>query len=314
MKLNKISVKGMSREDWLIQRKKTIGGSEAAALVGMSKYSSPYMVWADKTNRLPEQEDNEAMRIGRDLEEYVAKRFTEATGKKVRRENYMLYNPLYPHSHADVDRMVVGENAGLECKTTNTLDIKQFKGVDFPDKYYVQCVHYMAITGADRWYLAVLVFGKGFFTYILERDQEEIDALMKAENDFWESYIENDVPPVPDGKTPTTETIKVIYDKGTQDDVVNLIGRENLLNEYISIKKQISSSKERLDEIENIIKNDLKEFTGGECRGFKVTFKNGSRKTLNSKALIEDNPNIDINDYYSVSAYRTLKITQDKEI
>ena len=314
MKLNKIRVKDMSREDWLIQRKKTIGGSEAAALVGMSKYSSPYMVWADKTNRLPEKEDNEAMRIGRDLEEYVAKRFTEATGKKVRRENYMLYNPLYPHSHADVDRMVVGENAGLECKTTNTLDIRQFKNVEFPEKYYVQCVHYMAITGADRWYLAVLVFGKGFFTYTLERDQEEIDALMKAENDFWESHIENDVPPIPDEKEPTTETIKAIYSKGTQDDVVNLIGRENLLNEYITVKQQINVYKEKLDKIENIIKNDLREFTGGECNGFKVTFKNSSRKTLNSKALIEDNPDIDLDNYYSVSVYRTLKITQNKEI
>ena len=69
----------------------------------------------------------------------------------------------------------MGENAGLECKTTFSLDLKQFNGVEFPVQYYAQCVHYLAVTGADRWYLAVLAYGGGVFTFVLERDQAEID-------------------------------------------------------------------------------------------------------------------------------------------
>ena len=69
-----ISTKGMSREEWLKLRKKTIGGSDAAAVVGLSKWASPYSVWADKTGKVPDKEDSEAMRQGRDLEEYVASR------------------------------------------------------------------------------------------------------------------------------------------------------------------------------------------------------------------------------------------------
>ena len=131
--LKRIDTRSMPRAEWLELRKKTIGGSDAAGIVGLSAYATPYTVWANKTGRLPDSEDNEAMRQGRDLEEYVAKRWMEATGKAVRRCNAMLYNSLYPFAHADIDRSVIGENAGLECKTTSTLNIRQFHGVDFPE-------------------------------------------------------------------------------------------------------------------------------------------------------------------------------------
>ncbi len=57
----------LTHEEWLEERRKSIGGSDAAALVGMNPYVTPYMLWADKTGRLPPKEDNEAMRQGRDL-------------------------------------------------------------------------------------------------------------------------------------------------------------------------------------------------------------------------------------------------------
>lgn len=65
----KVSTKGMSREDWLRQRRKSIGGSDAAAIVGLSVWASPYSLWAEKTGKLPDKADNEAMRQGRDLED-----------------------------------------------------------------------------------------------------------------------------------------------------------------------------------------------------------------------------------------------------
>ena len=149
--LVRLSTRSMSRSDWLAQRRKSIGGSDAAGIIGLSQYATPYTVWADKTGRLPDQEDNEAMRQGRDLEEYVAERWMEATGKTVRRSNAILYNSLYPFAHADIDRTVVGENAGLECKTTSTLNLRQFKGVEFPEKYYAQC----PLSGGNRCYTLV---------------------------------------------------------------------------------------------------------------------------------------------------------------
>ena len=190
--IKKVPIAGKSREEWLEMRRHTIGGSDAAGIIGLSKWSSPMSVWADKTGRLPDKPDTEAMRLGRDLEGYVARRWMETTGKKVRRLNSMLYNELYPFAHADIDREVIGERAGLECKTTSTLDVKQFQGLEFPEQYYAQCVHYLAVTGYDRWYLSVLLFGREGLLQEWSGIKEQMEAL-KGRKEEIENTIKLDL-------------------------------------------------------------------------------------------------------------------------
>lgn len=310
--LKKKSTLGMSREEWLELRRHSIGGSDAAAIIGLSKWASPYTVWADKTGRLPDKPDTEAMRQGRDLEEYVAQRFSEATGKRVKRCNAILYNPAYPNSHADVDRMIVGENAGLECKTTSTLDVKQFRGVEFPEKYYAQCVHYMAITGADRWYLAVLVLGKEFHVYTLERDEAEIRALMDAETAFWEQYVETDSPPAADGAESTTDAIRTIYADSSQS-ICILFGRETLLEEYMALKSQSKALDARIAEIQNTIMEDMQDAERGECGAYTVIWKAQERETFQRKEFEKAHPEINLAEYCRVSKSRPFKVTENKE-
>ena len=204
--ITKISTKNMSGTEWRQARKASIGGSDAAAILRLSDYSSPYTVWAEKTGRIPEKEDNEAMRQGRDLEQYVADRFCEQTGKKVRRVNAIIKNDRYPFAHANIDRAVIGEHAGLECKTTSVLNLRKFANGEYPANYYVQCVHYMAVTGAEKWYLAVLVLGRDFLVYEIPRDDDEIAALMQSESEFWE-LVKCNTPPAADGSKSTTDTI-----------------------------------------------------------------------------------------------------------
>ena len=117
--VRKIPIKELSREEWLKKRKCGIGGSDAGAVCGMNPYISPMDVFQDKLSSEIDEGDTEAMRQGRDLEVYVAQRFTEATGLQVRRSNFMYQSEDYPFMLADVDRLVVGEDAGLECKTVS---------------------------------------------------------------------------------------------------------------------------------------------------------------------------------------------------
>ena len=304
--LIRLSTRTMSRFEWLTQRRKSIGGSDAAGIVGLSQYATPYTVWADKTGRLPEQEDNEAMRQGRDLEEYVAKRWMEATGKTVRRSNAMLYNSLYPFAHADIDRTVVGENAGLECKTTSTLNLKQFKNAEFPEQYYTQCVHYLAVTGAARWYLAVLVYGRGFFTFTLERDQAEIDALMGAEQNFWK-LVEQDTPPSLDGLEPTENALQSIYPKSGGGDI-HLFGREDLLSRYFNLQAKKRFVLEQISEIENTIKADMGEAENGNCGIYSVSWKSLTRRTFQVQKFSKAHPEIDLEPFYKQSTTRPFKI------
>ena len=132
--IRKIPTATMSKEEWTALRATTIGGSDAAAILGLNPYKSPYALWAEKTGKvIPEDiSQKEAVRLGTDLEDYVAHRFMEATGKKVRRENYTVFRDDMPYAHANYDRLVIGERAGLEIKTTNALHLSKFKNGEFP--------------------------------------------------------------------------------------------------------------------------------------------------------------------------------------
>ena len=308
--LKKISTIGMEHDEWLEYRRKSIGGSDAPSIIGMNPWSSPYTVWADKLGKLPPKEDNEAMRQGRDLEFYVADRFCEATGKKVRRENNILINPDYPFAHANVDRMVVGEDAGLECKTTSALNMKNFKNGAFPDTYYVQCVHYMMVTGCKKWYLAVLVLNKEFMVFEIERDEEEISALAKSEADFWR-LVESKTAPDADGAASTSDTISVLYPE-SNDDFVNLFAYESDLEQFMALSAQIKELEKIKDGMSNKVKAFLGESAGGESSKYKVSWASATRSTFDSKKFASDHMDIDLSAYYKTSTYRTFKVTEKK--
>jgi putative phage-type endonuclease len=299
----------ISHDEWLEKRRKTIGGSDASAIVHLNKWSSPYRVWAQKTGRLPETEDNERMRQGRDLEGYVAERWMEKTGKRVRRENSTLYSPRYPFAHASIDRWVVGEDAGLECKTTSVLNVKAFKGGEFPDQYWAQCLHYMAVTGAAKWYLAVLVLNEGFYTYEIERTkavQTEIDALMTAEEDFFKC-LAHDTPPPVDGAAATSSTLISIYSGGLTDSV-NLMGHEVDVERYVQLKDNCRQLEEEMERIKQGIMVDLGNSEKGHCGNFIVSWAAQSRSNFDAKAYVRDNPTVDLSRYYRALSYRKFEI------
>lgn len=139
-------VKTASREEWKELRSHYIGGSDAAAVVGLNAFSSPYALWAEKRES-PRISGNLATEVGTYLEEFVAQKFAAETGKKVRKSNQSFFNSDYPWAIANIDREIIGEDAGLEIKTTSELNMKKFRGGEYPANYYCQCVHYMAMTG-----------------------------------------------------------------------------------------------------------------------------------------------------------------------
>lgn len=309
--LIKISTIDMSRDEWLTHRQKSIGGSDASSIIGLNPWSSPYSVWADKLGKLPPKEDNEAMRQGRDLEFYVAQRFTEETGKKVRRENNILINPKYPFAHANVDRMIVGEDAGLECKTTSALNMKNFKNGAFPDTYYVQCVHYMMVTGCTKWYLAVLVLNKEFMVFEIERDEDEINALAKSEEAFWK-HVQDNTPPMTDGDNSTTSTLSILYPE-SNDETVNLFAYEKDLQQYMALTAQIKDLEYLKDDAANRVKAFLGEAGKGVTDNYKVSWASTTRSSFDSKRFAQEHPDIDLSDYYKTSTYRTFKVSENKK-
>lgn len=304
----------LTHEEWLAERRKSIGGSDAAAIVGMNHYVTPYALWADKTGRLPDKPDNEAMRQGRDLEQYVADRFTEATGKRVRRHTAMFHNSDYPFAHANIDRAIIGERAGLECKTTSIMNLKKFKNGEYPETYYVQCVHYLAVTGWDRWYLAVLILNQGFHWFVIERDQAEIDALMQAERDFWNAYVIPDIPPPVDGLPPTSEALETVFPGGTaQGQPLDLFGRGEIIRKYLATKQLIKAYQRELEECRQLLQQDLGDQEAGVCGDYSVSWKSQFRSTFDAKRFSAEHPELDLSGYYKTSTFRKFDIKESEE-
>lgn len=280
-----------NHEEWKKQRLHGIGGSDAGAVLGFNSYKSPYALWCEKTGRIVDDEDNEAMRVGRDLEQYVAERFCEATGKKVKKSTYSFQSKDYPFMLANVDRLIVGEDAGLECKTASALNRTKWDKGDIPATYYAQCMHYMAVTGAKRWYIAILVMGKEFHWFTVERDEEEIKALIEAEEDFW-NLVERDVAPNVDDSESTSEAISERYamDNG---DCCNLVAdREEILDELMILKDQKSKLEKEIAFKENLLKDEIKDYQKAICGNYIINWKTSFTERVDSKLLKEKFPEV----------------------
>lgn len=304
-------VKTANHEEWKELRSHYIGGSDAAAVVGLNSYSSPYALWAEKTGKTPGFAGNLATEVGTFLEEFVAQKFAQETGKKVRKCNLSFLNSQYPFAIANIDREIIGEDAGLEIKTTDSLNLKKFSGGEYPANYYAQMVHYMAITGKKRWYLAVLIGNKEFKWFVLDRDEAEIAALMTAEAEFWE-LVKTDTPPAVDGTAATSETLKTIYAE-SDDSVCDLTAFSANLQQYMALKKQIKELELLADEAANKIKEFMGASGGGECDGFKVSWKSQTRSTFDRKRFESENPDIDLSGYFKQSASRVFKVAEIKK-
>lgn len=282
---------GLDKSAWLDYRKKGIGGSDAGAVCGFNPYRTAMEVYQDKTSKETVELDNEAMRQGREFEDYVARRFTEATGKKVRRANAMYYDENHPFMLADVDRMVAGENAGLECKTASPYLADKWEDGKIPMHYQLQCYHYMSVMNAEAWYIAVLIYGREFKFCRLERDEEIIADLIRIEQDFWENHVKKGVMPNPDGSK-IADSVIAEYFKESAPVTVPLSGFDEKLKRRQELMEIIS----RMDTEKKQIEQELKLYMGeaelAENDSYLVSWKAFHTNKLDVERLKKERPEV----------------------
>lgn len=285
-----VSTLNLTHEEWLRYRKSGIGGSDAGAICGLNPYASPISVYHDKTREETEDFDNEAMRQGRDLEDYVARRFMEETGKKVRRSNAMYQHEVYSFMLANVDRLIVGESVGLECKTASAYSADKWADGAIPAHYQIQCHHYMAVTGADAWYLAVVILGREFKYIKIPRDEEIIDNLIKLETDFWNNHVLAGVMPDPDGSDICDDIIRQYYPSSNKETVI----LPESFNARLKRREEITELTERLQgeqkQIEQEIKLYMKENELAANSSYQIRWSGVESTRLDSKRLKVEQP------------------------
>ena len=299
------NTKNMSRIEWLRWRQIGIGGSDASAIAGLNPWSTPVKIYMSKKKDIVSDESSYRMEIGNKLEDFVAREFAEKTGKKVRTINGILKNDKYPFAMANIDRAIVGEKAFLECKVTNSFAKKEWEeGV--PMHYEIQCLHYMAITGATHCYIAALIGNSDFIWHRIERDEDTINNLMSIEKEFWEEYIEKDIIPEPDGSEEYTSYLKNKY-KETISDEINLNINDKVMSRYDQINDLIKELELEKKTIEQQIQSEMKEHEVAKVGKRKITWKTSTRRTIDSKKLKEDMPDI-AEKYTKTTSSRIMRI------
>lgn len=261
-------------EKWLEARAIGIGGSDAAVIMGMNQYKSPYQLWLEKTGQVepPDLSGNQYVYWGTKNEANIADWFQEETGKKVKRLG-TLRSKEYPFMLANVDRTVVGENAGLEIKTAGVRQYRKWKDDEIPDAYYCQCLHYMAVTGADYWYIAVLLGGNEAKWKRIERNEEDIQHLIMAETDFWK-LVETRTPPPVDGSDSCAAALSAQYKGGDPNFSVILQPDADGVIEFLENDKAIMDAlKKQITEKENRLKALLGNAEEGTTDHYRVLWK-----------------------------------------
>lgn len=297
----------IDRNQWLELRRKGIGGSDASAILGINPWSSAMDVWLEKTGEFEgENNDNEKMYWGNVLEDIVAKEFSIRTGLRVRRRNAMLKHKEYPFMLANVDRLIIGQKAGLECKTAGQYSADDW-AMGIPEHYKAQVQHYMAVTGYDTWYVAVLIGGQEFKHFKITRDEQFIKELIKAEVDFW-NKVQTKTPPPLDGSEASGEVLKRLYpeaERGTEKEL------PHEAYELILKHDQACEEEKKIKLIKDEAANKIKNMLGTAEKGFihdkKISWTNVSSKRFDSKKLQIEQPEI-YDQYVNESSYRRFSI------
>lgn len=277
------------RHHWLDARRRGIGGSDALAVLGLSPYSSRYVVWADKSGLLPERDDSEAMKWGRLLEPVIAEQFTEETGVQTSACGLMRHVDR-GWQLASVDRLTA-DSGILEIKTTSVYKAGDWDDDQVADAAEAQLQHYLAVTGFEHGYAAALIGGQRLEIRHVERDERLISLLIEAEAELWD-MVQAGTAPALDGSEATARALAQLYPWADPEVAVELSeDGVSALREYVELGKQAKDIKERRDAAKNLVCGELGDAMTGRIDGQDVvTWKNTG--SFDEDQLAESAPDI----------------------
>lgn len=193
----------------LAERTKGIGGSDAAAVLGLSRFKTQRQLYHEKRGEYPlgldESPESEVIWWGRALEPIVRQKYAEKTGRTVR----VPPGTLHHHSHDFMLAHIDGFSTEPGTKPIEPANCRGYEGKtamlstgwgeegtdEIPRDYLIQVHHYLAVTGFPVFDVCCLI-GRRFKAYEVPRDEEMVGMLIEAERAFWERVRNGDPPPL----------------------------------------------------------------------------------------------------------------------
>lgn len=194
----------IDRTEWLEARRKGIGGTDAAAILGLSRYRSAIDVWEDKLGLVPERPRSAAMEWGLRLETVLADAYTETTGRRVRRvgmrrahhvTDFPMLGSIDRETYLGAPGEVVRIVELKKKRTDSDLSADGPPEKRIPADWYVQVQHYLEVAQRDVADVAILVGGTDFRVIEIPRDPDFGLDLRAEEGAFWRDYVLAEVQP-----------------------------------------------------------------------------------------------------------------------
>ena len=283
------------REAWLDQRRKGVGGSDVAAIMGLSPYRGAYEVWAEKSGLIeaPDISDKPAVIWGNILESVIGDHYAEShPDREVRRLNAVCQSIERPWAQASLDYEVKDPDLGwgvLEIKTAGQRsEGKWDDGV--PLFYQTQVAHYLSVTGRQFADVAVLIGGQDYREYRIMRDEDDIRAVESAVDEFWRRVQTGEEPPV-DGSPGEAEALFKRH-QTSDGEVWDCGDMPREVADYIYYKETADAAKDRLEKAGNALKRLIGDRKGIKCPDYIVTWPRGERKKFDSKRFMADHPDL----------------------
>jgi len=299
--------------DQAIDRSTFIGGSEIAAIMGLSRWETPLSIWAQKTGKITKDlSDNEAVEMGIALEGFVADLFAKRTGKEVKVDDTHFTHPDYEFMAAHIDRRVV-PNEILEVKTCSAYKAHEWDGEEVPEEYHLQLNYYLGIVGDKVGHLAVLIGGQKFVYKQIDFSQELFDRQVEVAKMFWEEYVGPDVAPM--AISTDKDTLIELYPESRPDELrkIEEPDLESQVNQLaidrLEGKNQIKEIIGEVDLAENTLRQLIGDDEGIETGQYKITWKTQNKTSVDTQAMKDDG----IYDKYKrVGTTRVLRVAEKK--
>jgi putative phage-type endonuclease len=282
----------MDKALWLEERRKGIGGSDIAAVMGLSPFKTAYQVYREKRKEVEDWSGNELTDWGKRMEPAIRQWYSDATGRAVRLPDKIMYHAKYPFMLASLDGFT-DDGRIVEIKTARSgKDWGEPETNQIPDYYAVQVHHYMTVTGFEVSDIPVSIAGASPCLYTVEADKEISEMIIEACAKFWDRVASGN-PPEPVTYADAVARFGKIRAEGS------IIAPARAILDIISLR-HVRDEIKALEEREEALRGRLITVLGesgdtliNESEETLVTYKlaNG-RKVFDSKAFEKDHPNL----------------------
>ena len=228
--------------EWHAERRTGLGGSDIAAVCGLSRFRGPFDVYADKTGQAAPLVDTPALYWGRVLEEVVAREWSKRHGQRIRRRAAMVRHPAESWMYAHLDFDIPGTDGVLEIKTAAHYAADKFGeqgSSEIPGEYLLQVQWELACAGKQTGHVAVLIGGRDYRDYEIARDDEIIGQLMTIGREFWFEHVQKGVPPDLDGSDAAGRYLAQRYPKDTGAEIEADEHLSGLMQDYVRLTAEV---------------------------------------------------------------------------